>query len=121
GVLGALASKDEVQIEAHSVLYLDLGKPLPEQSKEDPFAALSGEEPYAQPGVHEAVRLIKHAADNDQIDGLYIKAGANGNGFGTNEELREAIREFKAAGKFVIAYGEVISQQAYHVANVAEK
>ncbi|HEY8396299.1 MAG TPA: S49 family peptidase, partial [Flavihumibacter sp.] len=121
GLLGSMASKDAVKLEAHSVLYIDLGKSLSEQSKEEPFAALSGEEPYEQPGVHDAVRLIKHAAENDQIDGLYIKAGANGNGFGTNEELRNAIRAFKAAGKFVIAYGEVISQQAYHVANVADK
>lgn len=121
GIAGAIASKETVQLEAHTVLYLDLSKPLAEQSKEDPLAPISGQEPYSQPGVHEVVRLLQHASDNDQVDGLYIKAGGNGNGFGTNEELRNAIVQFKANGKFVLAYGEVISQQAYHVANVAEK
>lgn len=121
GIAGALASKDAVQLEAHSVLYLDLSKPLQEQSKENPFAPLTGDEPYTQPGVYDLIQLLDHAAYNDQIDGLYLKIGGNANGFATNEELRNAIGSFKDAGKFVLAYGEVIPQQAYHVATMAEK
>lgn len=121
GIAGALASKEAVQLEAHSVLYLDLGKALKEQTKEDPFALLEGEEPYSQPGVYDMVQLLKHAAGNDQVDGLYLKAGSNANGFATNAEIRKAIAEFKEAGKFVIAYGEVIPQQAFYVASAAEK
>ncbi|WP_290712161.1 S49 family peptidase, partial [Flavihumibacter sp. CACIAM 22H1] len=121
GLAGALASKDAVQLEAHSVLYLDLSKPLIEQSKENPFAALSGEEPYTQPGVYDLVQLLNHAEGNDQVDGLYLKIGGNANGFATNEEIRNALGRFKEAGKFVLAYGDVIPQQAYHVATQAEK
>ncbi|GAB2656335.1 signal peptide peptidase SppA [Flavihumibacter cheonanensis] len=121
GIAGAVASKEAVQLEAHSVLYLDLGKALKEQTKEDPFALLEGEEPYSQPGVYDMVQLLKHAANNDQVDGLYLKAGSNANGFATNAEIRKAIAEFKEAGKFVIAYGEVIPQQAFYVASAAEK
>jgi protease-4 len=121
GIAGAVASKEAVQLEAHSVLYLDLGKALKEQTKEDPFALLEGEEPYSQPGVYDMVQLLKHAAGNDQVDGLYLKAGSNANGFATNAEIRKAIAEFKEAGKFVIAYGEVIPQQAFYVATAAEK
>jgi protease-4 len=121
GIAGALASKEAVQVEAHSVLYLDLGKAIKEQTKEDPFALLEGEEPYSQPGVYDMVQLLKHAANNDQVDGLYVKAGSNANGFATNAEIRKAIAEFKEAGKFVIAYGEVIPQQAFYVASAAEK
>lgn len=121
GIAGAVASKETVELEAHSVLYLDLGAPLAEQTKENPFAALSGDEPYAAPGVYDVVQLVNHAAGNDQVDGMYIKAGGNANGFATNEELRNALLRFKAAGKFIMAYGEVIPQGAYHVASVAEK
>ena len=121
GIAGAVASKETVELEAHSVLYLDLGAPLAEQTKENPFAALSGDEPYAAPGVYDVVQLVIHAAGNDQVDGMYIKAGGNANGFATNEELRNALLRFKAAGKFIMAYGEVIPQGAYHVASEAEK
>ena len=121
GLAGALASKETVELQAHSVLYIDLGKPLQEQTKENPFAVLEGEESSAQPGVHDMVQLIRHASGNDQIDGLYLKAGSNANGFATNEELRQALTGFRESGKFVIAYGEVIPQQAYYVASVADK
>jgi protease-4 len=121
GLAGALASKETVELQAHSVLYIDLGKPLQEQTKDNPFAVLEGEESSAQPGVHDMVQLIRHASGNDQIDGLYLKAGSNANGFATNEELRQALTGFRESGKFVIAYGEVIPQQAYYVASVADK
>ncbi len=121
GLAGALASKETVELQAHSVLYIDLGKPLQEQTKDNPFAVLEGEESSAQPGVHDMVQLIRHASGNDQIDGLYLKAGSNANGFATNEELRQALTGFRESGKFVIAYGEVIPQQAYFVASVADK
>lgn len=121
GIAGALASKETVELQAHSVLYIDLGKPLQEQTKENPFAVLEGEESSAQPGVHDMIQLIRHASGNDQIDGLYLKAGSNANGFATNEELRQALTGFRESGKFVIAYGEVIPQQAYYVASVADK
>lgn len=121
GIAGALASKETVELQAHSVLYIDLGKPLQEQTKENPFAVLEGEESSAQPGLHDMIQLIRHASGNDQIDGLYLKAGSNANGFATNEELRQALTGFRESGKFVIAYGEVIPQQAYYVASVADK
>ncbi|GAO43637.1 signal peptide peptidase SppA [Flavihumibacter petaseus] len=119
GLAGALASKEEVVIDPHSVLYLDLGKNITEQSRDNPLAALQGDEPYSQPGVYDIVQMLQYAGSDDDIDGLYLKCGSNANGFGTNEELRNAIAKFRASGKFVIAFGEVISQQAYHVADVA--
>ncbi|MCG7858762.1 signal peptide peptidase SppA [Flavihumibacter sediminis] len=121
GIAGAVASREDVVIDQHSVLYLDLGKPIAEQAKEDPFGPFSGGDDFAQPGVYDIVRLIQFAKNDDQVEGIYLKAGANANGFGTNEEIRTALKDFKASGKFIIAYGEVIPQQAYHVANVAGK
>lgn len=121
GIAGALASKEEVTLESHSVLYLDLGKQIGENARENPLGLFSGDEPYAYPGVFDMVRLITHAGGDDQVDGLYLKVGSNANGFATNEELRNALKKFKQAGKFIIAYGEVIPQQAYHVASLADK
>ncbi len=121
GIAGAVASREDVVIDQHSVLYLDLGKPIAEQAKEDPFGPFRGGDDFAQPGVYDIVRLIQFAKNDDQVEGIYLKAGSNANGFGTNEEIRTALKDFKASGKFIIAYGEVIPQQAYHVANVAGK
>jgi hypothetical protein len=35
--------------------------------------------------------------------------------------LRKAVLDFKTARKFVIAYGETISQKGYYVGNTADK
>ncbi len=121
GFAGALASKEKVTLETHTVLYLDLGKPLSEQTKEDPLAIINGQESYKQPGVYDLVQLIRHAANNDQVDGIYLKIGSNANGFATNEEVRIALQKFQESGKFVLAYGEVIPQSAYYVGTAAEK
>ncbi|MBZ5856496.1 signal peptide peptidase SppA [Flavihumibacter profundi] len=121
GLAGAIASKDKVVLEPHSVLYLDLGKQIREQSRENPFAALTGEDEQENPGLYDVVQMLHYAKSDDLVDGIYLKCGSNSNGFATNEELRNALKDFRQSGKFVIAYGEVIPQKSYHVADVADK
>jgi len=88
---------------------------------ENPLASLSKEDDYSVPGLFDAVRLIRHAKSDSAIKGIYLKIDDNNNGFASTEELRNAIIDFKSAKKFVIAYGDVISQKAYYLANVADK
>jgi protease-4 len=65
--------------------------------------------------------MIAFAKGDSAIKGIYIKCEENANGFAASEEIRNAIIDFKQSKKFVIAYGDVISQKAYYVANVADK
>ena len=37
------------------------------------------------------------------------------------KKLRESLDSFKAAGKFVIAYGTAYSQKTYYLASAADK
>ena len=121
GIASTIGAKSEVTVDSHTVLFMDLSANIPEQGEEDAFGGLFSEEPGGSPGVYDMVRLIRHAKTNDQVDGIYLKCGGNANGFGTNEELRIALDDFKKAGKFIIAYGEVVPQQAYYVASIADK
>src|SRR6185503_18057301 len=117
--IGRLASKNEVKVEPNSVLVLDLGQHYAEQLKDVPFAILSGEDKDV-PGLYDVVRLLQRAKTDKDISGLYIKANNNANGFASSDEIRNAILDFKTSGKFVLAHGDVMSQQAYAVANVAD-
>jgi protease-4 len=121
GIAGSLASKEEVVLNSHSVLYIDMGKKIMEQEQENPLGPFSGENESSSPGLYDIVQLIRYAKTDDKVDGIYLKCGSNANGFATNEELRNALKDFRQKGKFVIAYGEVISQQSYHVADVSDK
>lgn len=116
---GSLAQKEKEKIADKSVLVLDLGQRFSEQEQEDPFDVLMGES--KTPGLYDVVRMIKHAKEDKNISGIYIVANGNSNGFAASDELRNAILDFKTSKKFVVAHGDMISQNAYFVASAADR
>lgn len=121
GLAGALASKEKVVLDPHSVLYLDLSQTIREQTRDNPFGRLTGADEEETPGLYDILQMIQFAKGDDHVDGIYLKCGSDANGFATNEEIRNALKNFRESGKFVLAFGEVIPQKAYHVANIADK
>ena len=121
GWIGGLASKKTPVTEAKSVLILNLGQHYKEQLQENPLSSLSGDDEKDVPGLYDVVRLLKKAETDANITGIYIEANGNANGFASSEEIRNALKQFKKSGKFIIAHGDVISQKAYMVADIADK
>lgn len=118
---GRLATKDAPKVEAASVLVLDLSKQFKEQKVESPLSSFSDNEDMSVPGLYDVVRLIQHAKDDKNISGIYVIANGNANGSAASNEIRNALADFKTSKKFVLAHGDVMTQQAYHVADVADK
>jgi protease IV len=118
-VVSALASKDKPNVPSKSVLVIDLSENFHEQMQNNPLSVVSGENNV--PGLFDVVRLINHAKTDDHISGIYIKADDNANGFASSNELRNSLLDFKSSKKFVLAYGDVMTQGAYFVANTADK
>lgn len=121
GFSASFLSKPVTQVGNNAVLVLDLEQNFNEINSIDPFSSLFDMEALEQPTVYDLILAIKHAASNEKIKGIYIKAGISTNGMAINEEIRSALEEFKTSGKFIYAYGETITQSAYYVANVADK
>lgn len=119
GIAGALLADEQVKVDPKSVLVIDLAKKMSDRKIDDPFAEISGDEAY--PDLSTAVKLIEHAAKDSLIKGVYIIAKDNGNGAASASELRNALLEFKKSKKFIIAYGDYVSQAAYGVAAVSDK
>ena len=119
-VSGFLSPK-KPEIAAKSILYIDLGQSYREQEQENPLSTLGSEDQYNVPGLYDLVRLVRHAKEDTSIKGIYLKCNDDPNGFATNEEIRNAMLDFKKSGKFVYAYGDVIPQKAYYVANTADR
>jgi protease-4 len=65
--------------------------------------------------------MLHYAKYDSTIKGLYIKADDNDNGLAASEELLRAVQDFKQSKKFVIAYGETMSERAYFIASAADK
>jgi protease IV len=119
GIAGALMSADSVQVGQNAVLVIDLSDPITERKMDDPLTELTGE--VSAPDLYTTIKLIKHASEDSLIRGIYLIAKDNPNGFATSQELRRALEAFKKKGKFIMAYGDYISQKAFHVASVADK
>ena len=120
-VVGDLTSKGKPKVESKSVLALNLGQHYKEQANDNFLSVLGNDDEKDIPGVYDVVRLLRKAKTDKNISGIYIIANASPNGFAAGNEIRNALLDFKQSGKFVIAHGDVITQKAYEIANVADK
>ncbi|HEV9037224.1 MAG TPA: signal peptide peptidase SppA [Puia sp.] len=121
GVVGGILSPGRPDVGGKGVLVVDLDQSYKEQVQDNPLSDLGSDDQYDVPGVYDVVRLLKHAAGDSAIKGIYLKCNGDPNGFATNEEIRKALVGFRKSGKFVYAYGEGISQKAYYVASMADR
>ena len=119
GIAGAFLASEKVSVEGKSVLVIDLSKGYNDRTMEDPIAEITGDD--LQPDLNTAIKLIEKASKDSSIRGVYILSKDNANGFAGSSELRKALTSFKTSGKFIIGYGDYISQKAYYVASVANK
>lgn len=120
GWIGGIASSQKVEVEAKSVLVVNLNEEFHERKTENPLSGL-GDDQFDEPGVFDVVRMIRYAKEDSAIKGIYVKCYGNPNGFASSEEIRDALIDFKKSGKFLFAFGDVIPQKAYYVASVADK
>ena len=58
---------------------------------------------------------LSKSKENDDIKGIYIEATSLGAGFASREEIRNALKDFKESGKFIVAYGDSYSQGLYYL------
>lgn len=122
GVAGTVLSPEKPDIGSKAVLVVDLGQSYKEVMQDDPLSGLSSDDDeYDIPGLYDVVRILRHAAGDSAIRGIYLKCNSDPNGFASNEEIRQALADFKKSGKFIYAYGDMIPQKAYYVAGVADK
>ncbi len=123
-IIGSLASKeDEVEVSENSVLHLQLNKPIVERESGipiTPFDVLPGAEGGVQ-GLVEILESIKHAKDDEKIKGIYLDAQFVVAGFATLKEIRDALEDFKASGKWIVAYNEIYTEKDYYLASVANE
>lgn len=121
GFISSAATPETPVVGSNAVLVLDLSVNFKEQAQENPFGALIANAESDIPSLLDVVRLLEEAKSDSSVKGLYILASDNANGFSSSEELRKAVLDFKKSGKFVLAYGETMTQKAYYVANASER
>ncbi len=121
GIIASAATSAKPDINSDAVLVVDLTKQYKEQKDESILSSFTSNSDNDIPGLYDVVRMIAYAKTDNSVKGIYIKCDDNANGYAASEELRNALIDYKKSKKFIIAYGDVISQKAYYVATAADK
>lgn len=102
-------------------MVLNLSGMLNERSEDNVMDKLSGNT-VGNLGLEDIVDAIKKAKKNDKIKGIYIEAGMFGaDSYASLQAIRNALKDFKKSGKWIVSYGDVYTQGTYYVASVADK
>ena len=118
GVITSMNSSSDYVLKDKTILKLDLNGALNDRSSSNPLDILSDTKSLA---LDDIIQAINNAKENDEVKGIYIKAGNFGAAPASLNPIRKALLDFKGTGKFVVAYGDNYTQGAYYIASVADK
>lgn len=89
------------------LLELDLTVAPSEARPSDPVAALASR---GRLSVSEIEERLKEAAGDPSVSGIVVKLGATKMPLALVQEVRDALSDFRSAGKFAIGYAESFSE-----------
>lgn len=125
GAIGAVAalSKPQPVMPASAVLTMDMSTViLAEQTQEiDAISALQGNGEVSSIGIYSAIQAINSAATDPAVRFIYMKPDAVVGGMAQIEELRTALKNFRASGKAIVSYIENPTNAGYYLASVSDR
>jgi protease IV len=117
-VLVSAFRKGEPSIRDKSLLTLRVAGSLPDYTPDDPFKKYFGGPDQSLTGL---VMQFKKAKADKRIKAILLDIDLSGVGWGKAEEIREAIADFRSAGKPVYAYLEFGLNKEYYIASACDK
>ena len=121
---GMLASDSApTKVKENSVFVIKLSGTVSERAEgSTPFDAVLGMNDMSAMGLDDLVASIRKAKDNDDIKGIYLEGGITEfDAPATAQQLRDALKDFKQSGKWIVAYADQYLQANYYVVSVADK
>ena len=123
-LVGIIASGNQVtKAEDNSVFVLKLNGVVQERGEEDsPLSAVLGQVDMEVMGLDDIIASIKKAKAEDNIKGIYIEGGVSSfDSPATAQQVRDALKDFRKSGKWIVAYADQYLQANYYVVSVADK
>ena len=114
-------SNDKATVKNNSILTLDFKTNIIDSPSEDNEQLFGFAEKQKNILIYDMLSAIKKAKTDDQIKGISIETDGIKAGMTQLDDVRAALEDFKKSGKFVYAYGNVVSQPAYYLGSVADQ
>src|SRR5690606_24549696 len=108
------AGDNKTQVKKNSVLTLDMKTNIIDSPTEDQGDLFAFNSPSKNVLVYDAVNAINKAKSDSKIEGISIETDFISAGMTQLDEIRNALQDFRKSGKFVLAYGNTVSQPAYY-------
>jgi len=108
----------------NTVLRITLSGSIQEKTEESPadiLAFLFDDENEMPLGLIDIKEAIRNAQTDNNIKGILLDFNNVNTGSASLEEIRISLTEFKNTGKFILAYGEYMSESAYYLASIADE
>lgn len=120
-VLGSLGDS-KVKIKDDAVLTLSFKTDIIDSPTEDQEAFFIPDKNAPKKVLlYDVIEAVKKAKTDNKVKGISIETDFINAGITQLDDLRAALEDFKKSGKFVYAYGNVVSQPAYYLGSVADK
>ena len=100
-VVGVIGVFTQPKLPGEMVLTLDMRNGLPDQRRNNPFA-----DQHNVGSLIDAVTALAKAENDDHVKGLFLRVGGSGISSSEAQELRDALKSFRAKGKFVVAHAQ---------------
>lgn len=118
-ITAAMSMSSLPAVPPKSVLRIYLSGLMAERSQDSPLAAFGMGD--VRSGLEDIMLAVREAAQNKNVAGIYISAGALSASPASLQELRGALADFRKTGKWVVSYGGTYTQGAYYVCSAASK
>lgn len=120
-IIGMIASSNsKPTLKDNAVMVLKLQGQIEDRSEDNWLGELTGEQ-FNNLGMNKILSSIRKAKDEEKVKGIYLETGILESDYATLQEIRNALADFKKSGKWIIAYGDALSQGGYYLASVANR
>ena len=114
-----VSSMNSVDVPENSVLVLNISGSMPDYDPPDPMAKIFGVDQAES--FSSLLTQLRKAKVDSRVGAILLDINFPGIGWGKADELRDAIKDFKASGKPVYAYMELGMNKDYYIAAAADK
>lgn len=117
----ALSGDQKPSIKDNSILTLDFKTNIIDSPTEDQDELFAFSDKPKNILIYDMLEAIKKAKSDDKIIGISLETDGMRAGITQIDDIRAALADFKTSGKFVYAYGNVVSQSAYYLGSIADQ
>ncbi len=116
-------AEKEITVKPNSILHLELDQPIPDRTPGNPMKHFDFNTFKPSPiiGLNDILANLDKAMQDDKIKGVFLDMEFVQAGFATVEEIRDKLKQVKDSGKFIVAYGDFLTQNTYYLASVADE